>query len=489
MHLTHLRIIGLGTLFAMTVLITSSHAQSTFSIEQPDSVPPTITNIINQYDSLRGQAVSTTDSLRARVASPLPDSLPFSLDSIRTRAEKARHRLTSLSDSVHQRLPLYARTAQPLSRRNWAGASSQANLDRYQQRLASLSGDHTPLANARRTKLQQRLRYWQRKAGQISPPSSLPSPDQTRSALSSAIPEALPQTETLAPYATVLIDTAFAPPSGQQVDQTIDQYARERSELQPLVQAKPPVDPRQELQASLQGYQKHLSGVPRTQEAVLEAIQQRLQSLGEDYQHQFHERLSKARRKLARSGSVVPDTSLSFGRRLRFSANLQLHPGSWQPSAVGTGTSPILPDDLTLQVDASPEVQYLVRPRWLLGLGGTYRSGLRFSGFPYRLFHSPSVYGLRLSGEWQALRGFSLRAEGERLRSSTAPTVTDQGKAFRWTNALYLGLVKYHRLSERWQAFLQALYQPGHNPTSSPHPRPYVIRLGVQFAPQSASAH
>ena len=413
----------------------------------------------------------TRDAGRLPIIS-LNDTLPTvqAADSLSFRTRRVRNRLAGYADTLSARLDSIATGLQHSepTQSPWGDTARfrlRQRLTRYQDRLFQLSSDQSPDAIAKKDRLERRLHHLQRQQASLPDFSEHPPVDQLPLSVRSS---AEPYTSTLGQSTAILSDTTRQLPSGQALDQRIDQYAGQRTELGPL--AESPAHPLEAMQESLQGYQPLLSGQPMNQQAVQQAVLERLQALGPDYRQEFAQRLQKATRKLARQGFRTAagvdqtDTAAApLGKRLRLGGNLQVQPAD------------------PIKIDLSPELRYALLPRWTVAAGGVYRMGIQVDDFPRHLFRRQAVYGLRTAGEWRALAGFSLRAEWERLRTAASSSVSSEQSSHQWVSAAWLGLVKHYRISRKVQGSVQLLYNLMHDPLTSPHPHPYVIRLGFQL--------
>ena len=481
------------TLLSRTALALLATGTLLFQAPCQASIYQAIENQSSPAPYVQGSMQASLDSLISKATNTL-DTLPISgelavpkIDSLTSRVNRTQARLSGYSDSLTARLDSLTQLPQhqnidssPLQ--DSVRSRLQRRLDRYRQRWEKLAQDRSPKAMATKARLQKRINDLERKqTSLLDLNSSEHIADQASDNLSESLSPQLgsfsEQHEPLLDQsATVLKDTAHQQPSGQTIDQSIDQYAGQQAQLNPLTESAPP-NPYESMQQSLEGYQSDLGGKAVGKEEVQQAVLTRLKSLGSDYQQEFAQQLQHATRKLTRQRRKLqaennqPDTANTrpFSKRLRWGGNFQIHP------------------DKITRVDLSPELHYILLPRWSIALAGVYRVGIQIEDFPHRLFHQQSVFGFRGATEWQALAGWSLRAEWERLRtpSSTALSSSEKQPTHQWINSIGLGIVKYYTISQRMKGYLQLLYNPLHDPLNSPHPHPYVIRLGFQLQPSS----
>ena len=438
-----------------------------------------------------------SDSLNLSRESLLDSGLLATEDTIRKRTAQVRHAIDTSAQSIERiksNLVTYS-------------DSLMARVDSLSERTLRKLG-HSPIADTVQRLLKgqldsQRQNWMQYAEDKIPEPSSLnPSLPEIPSLGEKQSPTVPSVKEKVSEYSREQVDSYEQIPSsvntakkyhseiqsqselfakdttgqkGMMIDQKIDQYARQQQALQPLVEADAE-DPMLAIQESLQEYQPHVDQTSLSAEKVQQLMIERLQALGSDYQQKFDQRINKATRKLAKRGIAKgpvpePDTiSQLAGKRLLWGGNVRIQPGE------------------VTQIDAAPELQYRLYPRLNIGVSGVYRVGIQINDFPHKLWKDQDTFGFRGLTEWRALGSFSLRAEWERLKTKAPvlqkPKASDLAKS-QWTNSVWLGVSKYQSLSRRLKGYIQLLYNPLHDSETSPHPKPYTIRVGVQLKPSA----
>lgn len=95
-----------------------------------------------------------------------------------------------------------------------------------------------------------------------------------------------------------------------------------------------------------------------------------------------------------------------------------------------------------------------------------------------QLASNNAVYGGRLYGEYEVVRGLLLHGEYERLSQGVAATDERPGSR-RWQTSLLAGVGKTYQIAGKWQGSVLLLYNFRHGQQTI-HSRPWVVRFGFQ---------
>lgn len=139
------------------------------------------------------------------------------------------------------------------------------------------------------------------------------------------------------------------------------------------------------------------------------------------------------------------------------------------PSSGGSSTSRV-----PTSVDLSPLLGYRLNKKLTLGIGVTYRAILEIDKFETR----DQVYGYRGFFQADAIKGFFLHGEYERMNTTVeSGNITDEIYR-RWKSGVLLGIGKEYSFVKGIKGQVMVLYDFLYEEGVSPYKKPWVIRFG-----------
>lgn len=132
-------------------------------------------------------------------------------------------------------------------------------------------------------------------------------------------------------------------------------------------------------------------------------------------------------------------------------------------------------------LDLSPQLYYKLFKSYSFGFGGSYRIGAEddFSEF----YGNEQVYGWKAFNQLHVKKGFFLRIEYERLRTSV-PTTPMASETYRtWVDGLYGAIVKDYDISKKVKGNIQVLYNFIYEQNHTPFAKKAMVRVGINFNP------
>jgi len=131
----------------------------------------------------------------------------------------------------------------------------------------------------------------------------------------------------------------------------------------------------------------------------------------------------------------------------------------------------------TTSIDVSSFVGYRFNTKANVWLGYMYR--VRISEDKILNQHA-TVYGPRLSFNYDVYKGFYLRATGERLRANV-PSQSADAFNREWVNALLVGIGKDYQVGSIIRGDVHAMYNVIYKQDKTPYPKKFNIRFGFYF--------
>ncbi|MFZ1807626.1 MAG: hypothetical protein WAU36_10410 [Cyclobacteriaceae bacterium] len=131
-------------------------------------------------------------------------------------------------------------------------------------------------------------------------------------------------------------------------------------------------------------------------------------------------------------------------------------------------------------LDYNPSIAYLISGRFVAGLGWNERIGITSHlGFT----SSDRVYGPRTFLEFKIKKGFSVRAEVEKMYTFVPPNVfspTDFG-GNQWVGSAFIGMKKQYDFMKSIKGNFQFLYNFYDDHNNSPYTSRFNVRFGFEF--------
>lgn len=133
-----------------------------------------------------------------------------------------------------------------------------------------------------------------------------------------------------------------------------------------------------------------------------------------------------------------------------------------------------------VMIDFNPLIGYRISGRFTAGAGWNERMSF---GKKLKLNSQDRIYGPRLFVDFKIKKGFSLRAEGERM-NTFIPTLTSQAlddKSRAWVSSIFAGIKKDYQFMKGMRGNFQLLYNLYDDHDNSPYQERLNVRMGFEF--------
>lgn len=144
------------------------------------------------------------------------------------------------------------------------------------------------------------------------------------------------------------------------------------------------------------------------------------------------------------------------------------------------GISLQIQKNANVMIDFNPLIGYRISGRFTAGAGWNERMSF---GKRLKLNSQDRIYGPRLFVDFKFKKGFSLRAEGEKM-NTFIPTITSQSvdaNSRAWVASIFAGIKKDYQFMKGMKGNFQLLYNLYDDHDNSPYQERLNVRMGFEF--------
>lgn len=134
-----------------------------------------------------------------------------------------------------------------------------------------------------------------------------------------------------------------------------------------------------------------------------------------------------------------------------------------------------------LSLDLSPKLGYKLNKRWVVGIGGTYRKTFSDDSISTNLNMPNDGYGYSGFTSYDAVRGFFVYGEYERMTKDIAATETTAATT-QWIDGLMLGIGRKFSVHRSVNMQVIAMYNFLHTPENALYTRPLTVKVGFSLS-------
>jgi len=204
----------------------------------------------------------------------------------------------------------------------------------------------------------------------------------------------------------------------------------------------------------------------------LQAAQQKLATFKKKYSSiQSTKDMSTAVKRNSLEGKPLSER-LVLGGTFQINPSYSRSSGS-QSTTTGTSGSGSSTGKVPTSVDFSPLLGYRLNKNYTLGIGVTYRAILNFDEFEAK----DQVYGYRGFFQADAVKGFFLHGEYERMNTAVETGSATDEIYRRWKSGALAGIGKEYSFIKKIKGQVMVLYDFLYEVGVSPYKRPWVIRF------------
>lgn len=128
-------------------------------------------------------------------------------------------------------------------------------------------------------------------------------------------------------------------------------------------------------------------------------------------------------------------------------------------------------------LDVSPLLGYKLNRKYTVGLGATYRAVLNFNEFNAE----EQVYGFRAFFQREAVKGFFVHGEFERMNVAPDSAATNAETTRRWKSGVLAGIGKEYNFIKNVNGQVMVLYNFMHQEGITPYNKRWVFRFGFSL--------